>query len=126
MFHLVFVVPVWRLNALMTPVNPVDIGYEATDFLRTPFAHQLTSDPANQAWQSLRHFPSGVSALITCRLGLFRLITTGQTVVLDLTANGNGLGYLSLAEAGLKIGKNFVSLCLGQLSVSHALFHFGR
>lgn len=81
--------------------------------------------------QALRHFPGGASALITCRLGLFRRKTTGQPVALYLAANGaamnaNGLSNLSLANAGLKIGKNLVSLALGQLSASHALLHFGR
>lgn len=115
----------------MAYAGPVGIGHEATDLLRAPFVHQLVSDPANQAGQPLRHFPGSASALITCRLSLFRRITTGQTVALYLATNGaamdtNGLSYLSLANAGLKIGKNLVSLDLGQLSVSHALLHFGR
>lgn len=52
-------------------------------------------------------------------------------MALYLAANGaavdaKGLSYLSLANAGLKIGKNLVPLDLGQLSVSHALLHFSR
>jgi len=36
------------------------------------------------------------------------------------------LGHLPLADAGLKVRANLVSLALGQLSVSHALLHFGE
>jgi len=51
-------------------------------------------------------------------LSLLRRITTGLPVTLYLTADGaavdaNGLGDLPLADAGLKIGKNLVSLDLG-------------
>jgi hypothetical protein len=40
--------------------------------------------------------------------------------------NPDSLGYLSLADARLKVSENLVSLGLGQLSVSHSLLHFGR
>ncbi len=115
----------------MAYADSVGIGHKTTDLLRAPFVHQLASDPTNQAGKPLRHFPGGAAALITCQLGLFRRITTGQTVTFYLAANGaavnpNRLGDLSLAGAGLKIGKNLVSLALGQLSVSYTLLHFGR
>ena len=107
------------------------IGHKTTDLLRAPFAYQLVSDPANQAGQPFRHFPGGASALITSRLRLFRRIASLKPIALYLPANGtavnpDSLGYLSLADASLKISKNLVSLGLGQLSVSHALLHFGR
>lgn len=38
----------------------------------------------------------------------------------------SSLGYLSLADAGLKVSENLVLLGLGQLAVSHSLLHFGR
>lgn len=99
----------------MANANPIDLSHEATDFLRTPFVHQLASDLAHQARQSLRYFSSVTSALIPCRLSLFKRITAGQPIALYLAANGAavnlyGLNYLSLADARLKIGENLVSL----------------
>ena len=69
------VIPVKLVDPLMAHANPIGIVHEATDLLRAPFVHQLTSDPSNQARQSLRHFPGGASTLITDRLGLFWQIT---------------------------------------------------
>nr|WP_051051876.1 hypothetical protein [Halomonas titanicae] len=115
----------------MAYANAVGIRHEATNLLGAPFVHQLISDPSNQAGLALRHFPGGASALITSRLRLLRRIASLKPIALYLPANGaavnpNSFGYLSLADASLKISKNLVSLGLGQLSVPHALLHFGR
>ena len=114
----------------MAYAYPVCIRHEATNLLVAPFVHQLISDPSNQAGQVLRHFPGDASALITSRLRRLRRIASLKPIALYLPANGaavnsNSLGYLSLANASLKISKNLVSLGLGQLPVSHALLHFG-
>jgi len=115
----------------MAYANAVGIRHEATNLLGAPFVHQLISDPSHQTGQALRHFPGAASALITSRLRMIRRIASRKPIALYLPANGaavnpNRLGYLSLADARLKISKNLVSLGLGQLSVSHALLHFGR
>lgn len=49
-----------------------------------------------------------------------QLPTDRRTVAVDLP------GYLPLAPAYAQEGRNLVSLCLGQLSVSHDSLHFGR
>jgi len=49
-----------------------------------------------------------------------QLPTDGRAVAVDLP------GYLPLAPAYSQKGRNLVSLCLGQLSVSHGSLHFGR
>jgi|GEM_PF-3763076 len=101
----------------MAQVSPVGIGHKATDLLRTPFVHQLACYPANQAGQSLCHFLGGTSSLTTCRLSCVS-IATGSPVALYLAANGSAVNTnvfsdLALANTGLKIGKNWVSLALG-------------
>jgi len=49
-----------------------------------------------------------------------QLPTDSRAVAVDLS------GYLPLAPAYTQEGRNLVSLCLGQLSVSHGSLHFGR
>jgi len=49
-----------------------------------------------------------------------QLPTDGRAVAIDL------LGYSSLTPAYSQEGRNLISLCLGQLSVSHDSLHFGR
>lgn len=53
----------------------------------------------------------------------------GQPVALYFAANGaagnTNADYLSLADAGLKVGENLAFLGSGQLSVPHALLHSG-
>lgn len=49
-----------------------------------------------------------------------QLPTDGRAVAVDL------LGDSSLTPAYTQEGRNLVSLCLGQLSVSHGSLHFGR
>lgn len=47
---------------------------------------------------------------------------SANRAVVDAKLSGN----LSLAHADTPLGVNLVTLGLGQLSVSHALLHFGR
>lgn len=115
----------------MAYVSPVGIRNEATNLLGAPLVHQLISDPSNQAGQSLRHFPGAAPMLITSQLSLLWRIARSKPIAFYLPANGaavdpDSLGYLSLADASLKVSENLVLLGLGQLSVSHSLLHFGR
>ncbi len=69
--------------------------------------------------------------MVATLLGLLRVIPLGRRVTTQLPThravmNTNSSGDLSLAHACTPVSVNLVSLGLGQLSVCHALLHFGR
>ncbi|GEM_PF-6196811 len=69
--------------------------------------------------------------MVAARLRLLGIVATGGSVTTQLTAdratvNTELAGDLPLAHAQVIAGVTLVSLGLGQLSVSHALLHFGR
>lgn len=115
----------------MAHASTVGMGHEATDLLRAPLLSQLTGNPANETGQALRPFPGGVPPLITERLSLMGIVAiergvTAQLATDSTVVNTQRPGDLPLAYAETPLGVNLVSLGLGQLSVSHALLHFGR
>ena len=69
--------------------------------------------------------------MITMELRLLWIVATGGGVAAQLTADGAAMDAqfptnLTLTDAQVIAGVDLVSLGLGQLSVSHALLHFGR
>lgn len=69
--------------------------------------------------------------MITEELGLLGIIATGGGVAAQLTTDravvdAQHPADLALAHAQVMTSVDLVSLGLGQLSVSHALLHFGR
>ncbi len=69
--------------------------------------------------------------MITTELRLLWVVSTGGGVAAQLTADCAAMDAqlpadLTLADAQVIAGVDLVSLGLGQLSVSHALHHFGR
>lgn len=105
--------------------------HESTDLLWAPFFTKSAGYRRDQAGQALRPLAGGTSSVIATSLSLFGIIATGRRVAAQLTANRAAVepqfpSDLSLAPAQVMAGVNLVSLCLGQLLVSHALLHFGR
>ncbi len=69
--------------------------------------------------------------MITEGLGLLGIIAIGGGVAPNLTADSTAMEIqlpagLALAHAQVIAGMDLVSLGQGQLSVFHALLHFGR
>jgi hypothetical protein len=63
--------------------------------------------------------------------GFHRLVFSQTSIATQLPTDGRAVavdlpGYFPLAPAYSQEGRNLVSLCLGQLSVSHGSLHFGR
>lgn len=69
--------------------------------------------------------------MITAGLRLLGIVAAGDGVAAQLTADRTAMnadlsGDLPLAHTQVIAGVDLVSLDLGQLSVTHALLHFGR
>nr|WP_263433931.1 hypothetical protein [Chromohalobacter salexigens] len=115
----------------MTHASTVGMGHEATDLLRALFISQSISHPAHEAGEALCHFPGRTPPLITKGLSLVGIVAIERGVTAQLATDGTVVnaqrsGDLPLAHMNTLLGVNLVSLGLGQLSVSHALLHFGR
>jgi len=63
--------------------------------------------------------------------GVYRLVFSQTSIATQFPTDGRAVAvdlpsYFPLAPAYSQEGRNLVSLCLGQLSVSHDSLHFGR
>jgi hypothetical protein len=102
---------------------------EAADLLWAPLLIQPADNGSDHARQVLRPLPGGTTPLITEHLSLLGIVATRGGVTAQLKADGAVMdaklsGDLPLAQ--VMAGVDLLSLDLGQLSVSHALLHFGR
>ena len=125
------VIPDQGVDPLMTDADAGQGRHEAADLLWAPFFAQPVGDGGDQAGQALRQLPGGAAAVITEGLGLLGIVATRGGVPAQLTADRAAVepqlsADLALADAQVIAGIDLVSLGLGQLSVSHALLHFGR
>ena len=125
------VIPNQRIDPFMADSDAIGAGHETADLFRAPFVPQLSGYPADQAGQALGRLPGKPASPVAEDLGLLRVITMAASVATDLptdraAVNAKLTGDPALACPGLKMGKYLISLLLGQLSVSHALLHFGR
>ena len=125
------VIPDQRVDPLMTDADGRQGRHEAADLLWAPLLTQPVDNGGDHARQALRPLPSGAPAVIAEGLGPLRIVAIRDSVSAQLTADravvdAKLFGDLSLAHADTPLGVNLVSLGLGQLSVSHALLHFGR
>lgn len=128
---LCLVIPDQGVDPLMTDAYACQGRDEATDLLWAPLLTQPADNSGNQAWQALGSFPGGTAPAITEGLGLLGIVATGDSVAPQFTADRAAVetqlpADLPLAHAHVIAGVYLVSLGLGQLSVSHALLHFGR
>lgn len=125
------VIPDQGVDPLVTDADTRQGRHETADLLWAPFLSQPVDDSGNHAGQALCPLPGSASPMITAGLRLLRIVTAVDGVSTQLPADRAVVdaklsGYLASAHAQAITGIDLVSLGLGQLSVSHALLHFGR
>lgn len=115
----------------MTDADAGQGRHETADLLRAPLLTQPVGDGSDHAGQALRPLPGSAAPMDTEGLRLLGIVAARGGVAAQLTANRAAVeakryGNLPLAYAQVMAGVDLVSLGLGQLSVSHALLHFGQ
>lgn len=125
------IVPDQRIDSLVTNSYPRQRHHKTANLLWTPLFSKPVSYGIDQARELLCPLPGRAASLIAVTLRLCGFISLGTRITSQLTAHGTTvnaklLSTLTLAQSYIPMGKNLISLCLGQLSVSHTLLHFGR
>ena len=95
-------------------------------WLGAPLLTQQAGDGIYHAGQELRPLPGGEPPVITQGLRLLGIIAISGSIAAKPTADRAAVETLALADAHVIVGVDLVSLDLSQLSISHALHHFGQ
>lgn len=116
----------------MTHANTRQRCHKAADLFRAPLFPKAPGHRRYEAGKPLCPFPGGPAPPATEAMRRVGFIAGSGGITPQLTTDGAVVhaepkSDLPLAHVDASEGVNLVSLCLGQLSVCHALLHhFGR